>query len=263
MISQQSVLMNMLIDAFTFFNENDVLAIRLEELAPVVDKFIIVQALETFRGNKKPDYFDYERFKPYMKQIQLVTIDRFPNFKYNANWEREYFQRNQLAHHFGPLYTGETLVMISDVDEIPRRAVLQNIKDHGVDERIRLSLDKYTYGINMLTHEGNTAVKITNLKDLRKTTPQRLRQHETQLTVEDAGWEFSSLGTPEHVLYKLKNFAHMEFDDENLTVENIRARMNRGEDVLGRDMVQEIVEIDDRFPEAVKNDRQYWSKYEW
>ena len=49
-------------DCFTFFNENDLLALRLEELASVVDKFVLVQASETFRGHVKADMLDYSRF---------------------------------------------------------------------------------------------------------------------------------------------------------------------------------------------------------
>jgi beta-1,4-mannosyl-glycoprotein beta-1,4-N-acetylglucosaminyltransferase len=37
-------------DCFTFFNELDLLEIRLHELAPVVDRFVIAESPVTFTG---------------------------------------------------------------------------------------------------------------------------------------------------------------------------------------------------------------------
>ena len=48
----------MLYDCFTFFNELDILEIRLNEMAPVVDRFVLVEARKTFQGADKPLYFE-------------------------------------------------------------------------------------------------------------------------------------------------------------------------------------------------------------
>ncbi len=45
-------------DCFTYFNEQDMLRIRLEELGDVVDYFVVVEASQTFTGISKPFYFD-------------------------------------------------------------------------------------------------------------------------------------------------------------------------------------------------------------
>lgn len=44
----------MIIDCFTFFNELDVLEIRLRELDGVVDRFVLVEATLTHQGKPKP-----------------------------------------------------------------------------------------------------------------------------------------------------------------------------------------------------------------
>ena len=44
-------------DCFTFFNEIDLLKIRLEYLYDYVDKFVISESNLTFAGQKKPFYF--------------------------------------------------------------------------------------------------------------------------------------------------------------------------------------------------------------
>ena len=45
-------------DGFIFYNELDLLRVRLVEHAPFVDRFIIVEGDRTFAGKPKPYYFD-------------------------------------------------------------------------------------------------------------------------------------------------------------------------------------------------------------
>ena len=47
----------MIVDVILFYNELEMLEYRLETLYPVVDKFVIVEATRTFRGNPKPLLF--------------------------------------------------------------------------------------------------------------------------------------------------------------------------------------------------------------
>lgn len=247
-------------DCFTYFNEVDVLKMRLEELAPVVDTFFLVEGNLTFRGNEKP-LFDWTQdwLNPYRHQMQHVVADLEPVT--DNPWVREVYQRN-LATSWLEKYVGYdplTTVIISDVDEIPRRSAVRH-----VNEATRLRLKKFSYGLNMLTDEGNTAAFMAPLRTILEATPEHLRRDpNVSAIIEDAGWEFSSLGTPEEVLVKLKSFSHSEFDTPDLTVELLKSRMENRQDIVGRDMWHTVVPIDDTWPEAVKRDREYWSKYEW
>jgi len=45
-------------DCFIFFNELDLLEIRLKTLDKVVDYFVLVEADKTHRGKKKPLYYE-------------------------------------------------------------------------------------------------------------------------------------------------------------------------------------------------------------
>ena len=58
-------------DCFIFFNELDLLEIRLKTLEKVVDYFLLVEATKTHRGQDKPLYFNEnkERFKKWEKKI--------------------------------------------------------------------------------------------------------------------------------------------------------------------------------------------------
>lgn len=247
-------------DCFTFFNEVDVAHIRFEELYPVVDHFVIVQARQTFRGkphtpllddNPEPIYPSFELDPKYI----VVTLDELPG---DTPWQREVYQRNYIAEVLKGLAQPDDTIIISDVDEIPRRSMVV-----PVSRPTRLRLKKFSYGINMLTDEGNTSVVMTPYEDLTYRTPEEMRRNGISEIMDDAGWEFSSLGTPEEILVKLKSFSHSEFDTPDLTVEVLRERMAKGQDIVGREFYHSIVPVDDTWPEAIKNNREYWRKYEW
>ena len=70
----------MVYDCFQFFNELDILKIRLNVLAPVVDRFVISEATETFSGIKKPLYYEEnkELFAAFQDRIIHVVVDDTP-----------------------------------------------------------------------------------------------------------------------------------------------------------------------------------------
>ena len=57
-------------DCFTFFNELDLLEIRLNELNDVVDYFVLVEATTTYSGKPKELYFqkNKDRYKKFEKK---------------------------------------------------------------------------------------------------------------------------------------------------------------------------------------------------
>ena len=56
-------------DCFTFFNELDLLKIRLHELNDIVDYFVLVESTKTFQNKNKPCYY-------------LENIDKFKSFNH-------------------------------------------------------------------------------------------------------------------------------------------------------------------------------------
>ena len=70
----------MIYDCFTFFNELDVLEIRLHVLAEVVDRFVLVEARQTFQRGAKPLYYaeNLDRFGPFADRIEHIVVDEFP-----------------------------------------------------------------------------------------------------------------------------------------------------------------------------------------
>src|SRR5690349_24880068 len=111
-------------DCFTFFNELDLLEIRLNVLNPVVDKFVLVESTRTFQNKPKPLYFQQNatRFSAFKDKIIHIVVDQFPDFGdwTEANsWTLEHHQRNSINRGLTRC-TRDDVVIISDLDEIPR-----------------------------------------------------------------------------------------------------------------------------------------------
>lgn len=136
----------MVIDAFTFFNELDILEIRLRTLDPVVDQFVLVEMTRTFAGNPKPLYYakSAPRFARWHNKIVHIGVRdtwieaTYPNGQKHtwdrnecekvtipagtnpaSHWQREYHQRNAIMYGLHEAQPNDT-ILISDVDEIPR-----------------------------------------------------------------------------------------------------------------------------------------------
>lgn len=70
----------MVYDCFQFFNELDILKLRMHVLDDVVDKFVISEATVTFSGEKKPLYFQENRemFQEFEDKIIHKVVDDTP-----------------------------------------------------------------------------------------------------------------------------------------------------------------------------------------
>ena len=64
------------IDCFTFFNELDLLEIRLKYLYDTLDYFVIVEADQTFSGENKSFFLEenWEQFRPYHSKMVYVRL---------------------------------------------------------------------------------------------------------------------------------------------------------------------------------------------
>lgn len=83
---------NNVIDCFTFFNELDLLEIRLKYLYDTLDYFAIVEADQTFSGENKSYVLEehWERFRPYHPKMVYVQL-KIKSFeaKRKVAWKRE------------------------------------------------------------------------------------------------------------------------------------------------------------------------------
>ncbi len=211
----------MLIDCFLFNDEVALLEIRLQLLAPVVDRFVIVFAATTFTGMRKPFGFPHDNpvVMAYRERIDLVLIDKLEG---NGAWEKEAFQRNAILRGLANA-DPDDLVIVSDVDEIPRPSTLVELSEREQDcFPLVLCLDYYNFAFNYKLLHGQQAVwagpVITPMRAL--TSPEQLRRLrwvnllDNSLNVFDAGWHFSFISSGNSVQQKLMSFSHQEVDTQ-------------------------------------------------
>lgn len=205
----------MIIDCFPFFNELDLLEIRLNSLAPYVDRFVLCEMTVTHSGNPKPLYFkeNWELFSGFpithlvaTRPAMDVQIDM--GKQSGDAWRLEHYQREFLFNGIKDA-DPEDIILLSDLDEIPN---LENYR--GEEGAFKQKL--YYYYLNVFTNtrlwKGTIATKRKNI-----TTLSWIRNHRNQIptVVYDGGWHFSTLGTPEQIKYKIESFAHTELNTED------------------------------------------------
>lgn len=120
-----------LYDCFTFFNEVELLEVRLRLLAPIVDYFVIVEADKTLRGKSKKFNLDINNsiVKKYKDKIRYIQVTDMPAVSGNGQWQLEYHQRNSIIRGLYDCQE-EDLILISDIDEIPDPVVLKRLKNN-------------------------------------------------------------------------------------------------------------------------------------
>ena len=191
-----------MIDCFPFFNELDLLEVRLNALAPYVDRFILAEGEKTYSGHPKPLFFadNRERFADFnITHVVTPSLEGGP-------WELECWGRQCLLENLGPV-TADEIILISDVDEIPDLAGYEGAE--GVFEHDYFY--RYFDCSNGVKWRGTFAVREHHLS--KHYTRARLRKWlKRRLPVVGGGWHFTSLGSVENFIYKLEAYAHQELN---------------------------------------------------
>ena len=114
-------------DCFTFFNELELLYIRLNELSGVVDKFVLVESDRTHSNLSKPLYYENNKhlFRNFWDKIIHVVVTDMPQDQ--NSWFRENHQRRCISRGLQSCQPDD-IIMVSDMDEIPRATKVSEYK---------------------------------------------------------------------------------------------------------------------------------------
>ena len=257
-------------DFFTFFNEIDLLKIRLELLKDVVDYHIIVESNLTHSGKNKPYYFEesYSQFSNWKNKIIHVKIEQsteglsFNNVdRYtptDGSWYLENQQRN--AMHFAKdIVEGKSVVLIGDIDEIPYSNTIRILKSkEELAHPVSLTMLFHYYYLNCQNigferyWQGTVACTGEQFKNQ---DPQSFRDKRNNYgRFPNAGNHFSFLGGAEKVKTKIESFAHTEFNRADiLSEENIKASLENGKDIFNRQGVEYEFVNPYQYPEEVRS----------
>lgn len=143
-------------DCMGFFNEVDLIKLRLEVLSPYVDHFVIVESKKTYRGDDKPLVFQehIDEFAEYMDKIIYITSDDDTEWNGDGDWTVETHQRNLMVRGLEQCDLDD-IVIISDVDEIPNPDILVNMDKYYVGAKYyansKRSIRRLCYGAAYLS----------------------------------------------------------------------------------------------------------------
>jgi beta-1,4-mannosyl-glycoprotein beta-1,4-N-acetylglucosaminyltransferase len=236
-------------DCFPFLNEFELLKIRLRELCDVVDFFILVEGSRTHTGNPKPFHFQYEEtrelFKEYAGKL-IPTRVELPGFGQEPwfNWGREILQRSALNAALARMSPADDdIVLSSDVDEIPKRKVIEEYRDRAdicaIEERT------FHYNLNCLLETPTLDPKICRYRAAREIGVANLRYYHhahPAHVIKDGGWHLSFMGGTDRIIEKMRSYAHYDERDPNqekyLNRENVEASVRAGKSVFMREDIK-------------------------
>lgn len=258
-----------IIDTFLLFNEIDLLELRLNILNNHVDYFIITESDTTFSGNQKEFFFEKNRssFKEFENKIIYNPISIPSDIE--VSWDREIFQRNSPLDVISDIVGENDLILTSDIDEIPSLKYLEKYDKWFNPNSIHHFQQKmYMYYLNNFKTSnwfGTRACGINVLKEkgidgIREST--EIFDKLSGTVLRNAGWHFSYLGGEEQIKYKLESFSHQEFNNDGIK-NNIQNSLNENKDLFGRCVDHQLVQIDDTYPEYVRNNQEkykHWIK---
>lgn len=237
-------------DCFTYYNEEDIIQIRFEELSDVVDYFVVVESSQTFTGKAKPFYFDElpDWVDKWKEKIIRIKID-FPD-DIQTPWEREFYQRNAIAQIVDRLDDSD-VVLISDADEIVKSSLLKKITEHTIPARIDVKQYFWNFNWQVPAHCDQGARPVVCAKyNLKKNTPQELRGMSLPV-IPDGGWHFSFFGESDKIKNKIESFAHTEYDSEEYKdAKAILYRIENGIDPFDRFPLK-YYWVDDSYPKYI------------
>ena len=246
-------------DCFMFFDEEMLLDLRLNIMNKYVDKFVITEATYMHSGRPKKLLFDINKFSKFKDKIIYNVVDKEPpdietiyeedkdekdtrgqKLVNNSN-KREHFQREMAQESLKVLAEAnpEDIILISDVDEIPN---LNEINFNKINKKLIFFKQKmFFYKFNLLHEEinwiGSRACKKKNLISpqwLRDTKDKKYpiwrldiifskNKYNSIHYVDNGGWHFSNIKSPEDIEKKFSNFLHhQDFEDSGLTLNNVK-----------------------------------------
>ncbi len=241
-------------DCTTFYSEHLMMDVRFNVLNKYVHKFIVSESTFSHSGKPKKLNFDIKNYPKFKDKIIYVIIDEEPNDiigiedkplttvdKRSNSLKRIELSYDYMAKSLD-IALDNDLIILSDNDEIPNLGS-KKFKNSNKDIFIFKQLFFY-YKFNLLYDlvpwYGSKAAKkkklfsmswLKNLKNKqypfwRLDTLFSNNKYINLDIINDGGWHFTNLKTPEELYQKLTNFGHHdEFELSGLTVNDLKKKI--------------------------------------
>lgn len=296
----------MIYDCFLYYDEDMLLDLRLNTLANVVDRFVIVESTHTFTGKPRELHFDITKYSKFKDKIIYIVHDEKPLKKISEDfnqdreidpwqeeqwvvdaWGNEAAQRNAIM--LGLKHASDDdLILVSDVDEIFSPETVLNINHKTLCTTIYQNFYNYQFNLQVFNTDGSPrkcklprATSYKNLVNFFHGEPESFRNLKraridkkwswlkwnwfkfNNKIIENGGWHFSWVMTPERISEKMSTISHTEYDlpkfNNPAHIMNVIAN---AEDIWGRDrklIKQEMSR--NTFPAYLIDNREKFKKF--
>lgn len=223
-------------DCFTFFDELDLLEIRLNELDEVVDHFVLVEGSKTFQNNPKPHYYEQnkQRFEKFAHKIIRVEI---PEDRYTGDaWANEDMSFQSILEGLTAAHPTD-IILLSALDEVPSKQTVMRIQSEK-NLPCCVGMDFHYFYLNTkywLNNPGDLiwpGTYATTFEHLNKNRIGSFVAHRKDIPKVFGGWHFSFLGDAKNAWAKTHSYSHAE--NNHFSEEFYAERINNLEDVFGR-----------------------------
>lgn len=246
----------MIFDCFPFFNELDLLEIRMHELDEVVDYFVIAESEKTHQGNAKPLYFkeNMERFKMFENKIvygNVLINEADP-------WGREREQRDLIFSLIKDKAKSKDIIVLSDMDEIPRaEKILEVVNKFDLKSPVEMDPWLFYYYLNGLVSRSYGSGPVLCcfgqiMSQFEGFTGLKLAGNQGKfLKIRNGAWHFSWIGGVEKIVEKIRSCAHDELNNPSLLGSGkIEEIIEGGIHITERskDRIVKYIPIDETFP---------------
>ena len=252
----------MLVDAFLYFDEKELVELRIKYLNDLVDHFIVVEADVTHQGKKKEWNFEpllknnlknfsqkihYHKLKIDMNEADSERGWIYEKVKGGRSWKIENMQRNYIKEACKD-FAAKDIIIMSDLDEIPSKEKIKFIKSCDFQFIAPVAFEHFLFHLdcNHLNLEKWLGSIAVTKEIFDKSKPQELRNNRYKISqFVRSGWSFSSFGGLNRVREKFEAFAHEEYNKEEFkNDEHLIKCMENGEDVFKRNTKKQKVKRD-------------------
>lgn len=249
-----------------FFNELDILNLKMETLDDIVDYFVVVEGLKTHSGiPKQPIFWEnrwmFEKFRK--KIIHFVcydTPDDYTNLLpdttdtkdpfYNLvikrvndgdwwdhsipSYGRDTFEKESLIRPLA-ICSDDDIILLSDTDEIVRPEILEQVIDSfELNKVYHFQHDMFYYYVNLQKDEPWHGTIAVSFETFKKRSFCEMRTNKSGYFVNYGGWHFSFQNGADAVKTKLESYG-----EQSLNLPHIKEAIPYFIDnalVLGRDL---------------------------
>ena len=279
-------------DCFCFFNELDLLELRLNILDDYVDYFVISESSVTHTGQPKPYYYEEnkKRFKKFNNKIIHLKIEDTPNDFVNLpitdtttadgqcvlliqdfiKTQTNRFNRRTQTHYGRDFYQKECIrrgllncndddiILSSDCDEIPNPLILKESFDKLISEGgfYMFSQMMYYFYINILKETQWKGTRMGLYKDLKNFSYNELRGN-PQENINNGGWHFSFMGGADKVKTKIQSYSAQELNNTRV-IDSIESNINNNIDPFFRGNLNKV-SIDESYPKYLLENLEKYS----